>query len=78
MTDWKAIWERKGNLPTNYLCELNGYESTTANLKDIALRIASELDLQPNDKVLEIGCGAGATAQYISPHLPLHWHRLIN
>lgn len=62
---WKRIWERKGELETNDLKDLDGYESTTINPEEAARRIIKILKIKKSDKVLEIGCGAGMIAQYL-------------
>ncbi len=66
MSYWKEVWERKGRGKTNNLEELDGYEDTTANVKEIAQNIIKELDIKETDKVLEVACGAGGLAQYIT------------
>ncbi len=66
MSYWKEVWERKGRGKTNNLEELDGYEDTTANVKEIAQNIIKELDIKETDKVLEVACGAGGLAQYIN------------
>ncbi|MFT8349346.1 class I SAM-dependent methyltransferase [Clostridium saccharoperbutylacetonicum] len=66
MTYWKEVWERKGNSNTSSLEELDGYEDTTANVKEIAAKIVKELDIKETDRVLEVACGAGGLAQYIN------------
>jgi len=65
MSYWKEVWERKGNGNTKSLEELDGYEDTSANVKEIARQIVKELDIKETDKVLEVACGAGGLAQYI-------------
>ena len=59
MSYWKEVWERKGNGDTRSLEELDGYENTTANVKEIARQIVEELDINETDSVLEVACGAG-------------------
>lgn len=65
MSYWKEVWERKGRSDTNCLEELDGYEATTADVKEIARQITTELDIKETDKILEVACGAGGLAQYI-------------
>jgi len=62
---WKEIWERKGNSNTDNLKELDGYENTNINPQEVAKSITEILDIKENDKVLEVGCGAGMITQYI-------------
>ncbi len=65
MSYWKEVWERKGNGNTTCLEELDGYEDTTADVKEIAKQIVKELDIKETDRILEVACGAGGLAQYI-------------
>ena len=62
---WKQIWERKGNLETDDLKELDGFEATTINPEEVVHQIAEILKIKKSDKVLEVGCGAGMIAQYL-------------
>ncbi|MFA5142287.1 MAG: 2-aminoethylphosphonate--pyruvate transaminase [Candidatus Woesearchaeota archaeon] len=64
--DWKTVWEHKGSIVTENVKELDGFESANINPLDFASRITSALDIKPNDKVLEVGCGAGMIAQHLS------------
>ena len=43
----------------------DGWEKSTADMEETASRIKKELDIQPTDRVLEVGCGAGGLAQYM-------------
>ncbi len=63
--DWHEVWERKGSLETEDLKELNGYEETTIDPNFVANQITKILDIQPTDKILEVGCGAGMLAKYL-------------
>lgn len=65
MSYWKEVWERKGRSNSKSLEELDGYEDTTANVKEIASQIIKELNIKETDKILEVACGAGGLAQYI-------------
>ena len=65
MSYWKEVWERKGNGNSQSLEELDGYEDTSADVKEIARQIVKELDIKETDTVLEVACGAGGLAQYI-------------
>jgi len=65
MENWKEIWERKGLEDTDDLRKLDGSERHPIGLdKKIVEGIISRLDLTPNQRVLEVGCGAGMLAQH--------------
>lgn len=63
--NWLEVWDRKGREDSKDLRHLDGYENTTIDLQKVANDIIEILDIKENDKVLEIGCGAGGLAQYI-------------
>ena len=56
---WDKIWELKGKEPTCDLSTLNGYEGTDFDPGFTYKNIVYKLDIKPNSKVLEVGCGAG-------------------
>lgn len=64
---WKQIWTRKGRADSNEtdLLAYDGYEATQVNMQEVAAEITRRLDIRKTDKVLEVGCGAGALAQYL-------------
>ncbi len=64
---WKQIWTRKGNADSNItdLLAYDGYEATQINMEEVAAEITRRLDIKKEDRVLEVGCGAGALAQYL-------------
>lgn len=64
---WKQIWTRKGKAEggVNDLLAFNGYERTQVDMKEVSACIIKELDIKKTDSVLEVGCGAGALAQYL-------------
>lgn len=62
---WKEIWVRKGKAEGIDLLAYDGYEATQVNMEEVARQITKRLDIKENDKVLEVGCGAGALAQYL-------------
>lgn len=62
---WKQIWERKGKADGKDLLAFDGYEATQVDMEEVARQITKRLDIQKSDKVLEVGCGAGALAQYL-------------
>ena len=66
MDYWLEIWERKGRSDSSDLRELDGFEAAGIDSHQVAQNIIRILDIKRNDKVLEIGCGAGMIAQYLN------------
>lgn len=64
---WKEIWTQKGAMEGTKedIRIFDGWEKSTADMEETASRIKKELDIQPTDRVLEVGCGAGGLAQYM-------------
>lgn len=64
---WREIWTQKGEMEGGIddLYIYDGWEKSKADIKTTAYKIRKELDIKPDDRVLEIGCGAGALAQYL-------------
>lgn len=62
---WKQIWTRKGKAEGADLLAYDGYEATHVDMEEVARQIVKRLDIRKEDKVLEVGCGAGALAQYL-------------
>jgi ubiquinone/menaquinone biosynthesis C-methylase UbiE len=64
---WKQIWTRKGKAEGTItdLLAYDGYEATHVDMEEVARQITKRLDIRKEDKVLEVGCGAGALAQYL-------------
>ncbi|WP_223592388.1 class I SAM-dependent methyltransferase [Neobacillus bataviensis] len=65
---WREIWTRKGKVSGSRedLLSYNGYEATQIDMPEVVAQIVKALDIKPTDKVLEVGCGAGALAQYLN------------
>jgi hypothetical protein len=63
--DRHEVWERKSQLNTTDLKELNGYVSTTINPEEVANKVSAILNIHIEDKVLEVDYGAGMIAQYL-------------
>ena len=64
---WKEIWTQKGAMEGTKedIRVFDGWEKSTADMKETADRIMEILDIKPTDRVLEVGCGAGGLAQYM-------------
>jgi ubiquinone/menaquinone biosynthesis C-methylase UbiE len=65
---WKEIWEQKGEMSgtKDDIRIYNGWEKSDTSIKEIADKIYKILDIQPSDKMLEVGCGAGALSEYFN------------
>lgn len=63
---WKEIWTKKGEQEGTVedALEYGGWNKTQTSAKEIAEKLKNVLEIRPNDKVLEIGCGAGGLAQF--------------
>ncbi len=66
MDYWLEIWERKGRSDTSDLQELDGFEAADIDSHQVAQGIINILNIKKNDKVLEIGSGAGMIAQHLN------------
>ena len=60
-SQWKNVWERKGQTAAQHLHHMNGYDLLSADQWDELVRtVARPFGLQAGDEVIECGCGAGA------------------
>jgi ubiquinone/menaquinone biosynthesis C-methylase UbiE len=67
---WRKVWEKKGNvssegLTLKELMSLDGFDSNTGQMNENAWMeimhvIKDKLQLCPNQRFLEVGCGSGA------------------
>ncbi len=64
---WKEIWTQKGAMEgtKDDIRVYDGWEKSTADMEETAVKITKLLDIKPTDRVLEVGCGAGGLAQYM-------------
>lgn len=65
---WREIWTQKGAMEGGKedLYIYDGWEKSKANIEETARKITQALDIRPGERVLEVGCGAGALAQYMN------------
>ena len=65
---WREIWTQKGQMEGGIedLYIYDGWEKSKGDIKATAERITEGLLIKPSDRVLEVGCGAGALAQYMN------------
>jgi cytidyltransferase-like protein len=61
--NWKDIWEKKGNIDTQDMMLLNGWELTEFRQDQFVKKIIDIFDIKPSNSILEMGCGAGALAK---------------
>ena len=64
-TNWKKVWDKKGESEIVDLKTLSGHEKTPIDPEGLAVLISESIELTPGDKVLEVGAGAGMIAQYL-------------
>lgn len=70
MNNWLAIWQNKGNRKAEKasleeLLSINGYDTKTSKLNSddwlfYITKIIQKLNIEQNESVYEVGCGAGA------------------
>jgi cytidyltransferase-like protein len=66
--EWGDICEKKGMNDTEDLYILNGYDKTNFNPKSQTDRFIETLDIQDNNTILEVGCGAGLIASHLKKY----------
>lgn len=65
---WNEIWENKGIEDTSDLYILNGWENTTFNPQKLIANIINTLYINKDEKILEIGCGAGLLSTFLKDY----------
>jgi len=63
---WDLIWELKGKNDDLNPFNLNGYDDTLFDPHTIYNNIITKFNLKCNEKILEIGCGAGLISQFFN------------
>lgn len=61
--NWKEIWEKKGNVDTQDIMLLNGWEKTDFQPDRFVRHVISTFGIKSHNNVLEMGCGAGVLAK---------------
>tara|TARA_B100000925_G_C22005152_1_gene473303 strand:+ start:1410 stop:3083 length:1674 start_codon:yes stop_codon:yes gene_type:complete len=64
--NWDDIWVNKGNIDTEDLYLLNGWEETYFNPKEFINSVNDILSIDGTDNIIEIGCGSGLLSQYFN------------
>ncbi|MGB0133181.1 class I SAM-dependent methyltransferase [Dokdonella sp.] len=73
--NYKNFWNEKAATPTSAFIAVDGSTNEeTARLTGAysAHQVSAALDLQPGDRVLELGCGVGRIGHEIAPRVA-HW-----
>ena len=65
---WNEIWENKGNEDTKDLYLLNGWENTCFDPQKLIKNIINTLNIKKDEKILEIGCGAGLLSTFLKEY----------
>ena len=74
-TNYKAFWDAKATTTTGALIAVDGSANEeVARLTGAyaARQVTAALDLQPHDRVLELGCGVARIGRELAPHIA-HW-----
>ena len=65
---WNEIWENKGIEDTSDLYMLNGWENTAFDPHKLITNIINTLYINKDEKILEIGCGAGLLSTFLKDY----------
>jgi ubiquinone/menaquinone biosynthesis C-methylase UbiE len=67
--DWDEVWDRHGNLETQDHMEVSGFKHfRDVDTENCAARLIELLKIEPEDTVLEIGCGAGLVGRHLDKY----------
>lgn len=64
MTNWKNIWDRKGREGMDNPMCIDGWENSNIDMDYVYSQIKNKIKLKRTNKVLEVGCGAGALSKF--------------
>lgn len=65
---WGYIWHQKG-LQEGGAALLNGWEHTPMNGDEVSAKIKAIMNIKSDERVLEVGCGAGYIGQHFDPNV---------
>ena len=66
--DWNNIWEMKGKINSQDSYLLNGWEETEFKPDILIKNIEKILNMNKNDRLLEMGCGAGLLSIFLKKY----------
>ena len=66
--DWANIWEKKGAINTQDAYLLNGWEETEFKPEILIKNIEKNMNMNENDRLLEMGCGAGLLSTFLKKY----------
>tara|TARA_Y100000589_G_C27152767_1_gene629615 strand:- start:315 stop:1310 length:996 start_codon:yes stop_codon:yes gene_type:complete len=66
--DWANIWEKKGAINTQDAYLLNGWEETEFKPEILIKNIEKNMNMNENDRLLEMGCGAGLLSTFFKKY----------
>jgi len=67
--DWNAVWDRHGEMESDDHMEVSGFHSfRDVDTQACAGKLIELLKIEPEDTVLEIGCGAGLVGRHLDKY----------